>query len=175
MNGSEVEIRLVQPADNAVLARIIRSVLDDMNVPRKGTTYADPELDMMYETFSVPGACYYVLEKGRELLGGAGIIRLKNEQPYICELQKMYLVKKARGHGLGSRLLRLCLIAAAEMGYKQCYLETMSDMKAAQNLYVREGFRYLDHRMGSTGHYVCPIWMIKELSQPMPKHETTGH
>jgi len=49
------------------------------------------------------------------------------------------------------------------MGYKQCYLETLSELKAAQELYKRYGFEYLNTAIGNTGHSSCGIRMIKTL------------
>ena len=62
MNRGKPEIRPIVPHDNPELARIIRSVLDELEVPREGTTYADKELDAMYECFNQPGAVYFVVE-----------------------------------------------------------------------------------------------------------------
>jgi putative acetyltransferase len=39
----------------------------------------------------------------------------------------------------------------------------MPYMEAAQKLYVKSGFEYLDAPMGDTGHCSCPVWMIKQL------------
>ena len=163
MNTSEVIFRPISRFDNDSLADLIKSVLKELDVPKKGTTYEDIELSRMYETFSHPRAAYYVIEQKQKLLGGAGIIQLKNEAEEICELQKMYLLPEARGRGLGKRLLEICIKEASELGYNQCYLETMSNMLTAQELYKRAGFKYLEERMGTTGHYVCPIWMIREI------------
>ncbi|MGI9547273.1 MAG: GNAT family N-acetyltransferase [Flavobacteriaceae bacterium] len=163
MNKTEVLIRPIAPRDNRELAVLIRSVLKEFGVPKTGTTYADKELDYMYEAFSITGATYFVAEADKQILGGAGVIHLKDEVSDICELQKMDVLKSARGMGIGSKLLKKCLQSATILGYKRCYLESMSNMSASQELYSRNGFRFLDHRMGATGHYVCPIWMIKEL------------
>ncbi len=42
---SEVIIREIQKADNESVAKVIRSVLEEFNVPKVGTAYADPQLD----------------------------------------------------------------------------------------------------------------------------------
>ncbi|MCW8980710.1 MAG: GNAT family N-acetyltransferase, partial [Altibacter sp.] len=55
------------------------------------------------------------------------------------------------------------LTKARTFGFEQCYLETMPYMTAAQKLYERVGFRYIDGPMGDTGHYSCPVHMIKDL------------
>ena len=163
MKISDVIFRPVAASDNAELAVMILTILDELEVPQVGSTYEDESLDHMYESFSVQGAAYFVAEYNNTLLGGGGIIHLKDASEDICELQKMYLSKATRGMGLGSKLLMICLEKARDLGYKYCYLETMSNMKAAQALYVKNGFRYLDQRMGNTGHYVCPVWMIRDI------------
>ena len=163
MKIGDVNFRPVAASDNAGLALMIRSILDELEVPQVGSTYEDKSLDHMYESFSVRDAAYFVAEYNNELLGGAGIIHLNEAPGDICELQKMYLSKTTRGMGLGTKLLTICLEKARELGYKFCYLETMPHMKAAQALYVKNGFSYLDQRMGNTGHYVCPVWMIRKI------------
>ena len=165
MNKAELRIRPIRPSDNEALARLIRGVLEELSVPKEGTTYADKELDHMYETFSKGRSAYFVVEEGNRIIGGAGIIQLRNESEDICELQKMYLLPAARGRGVGRQLLERCLSTAREMDYLSCYLETMSDMETAKQMYLRAGFRILDQRLGATGHYVCPVWMIKELDK----------
>ena len=39
----------------------------------------------------------------------------------------------------------------------------MPNMLGAQKLYLKYGFEYIDSSMGNTGHFACPIWMIKSL------------
>lgn len=156
-------IRPIQPQDNPQVAIVIRSILEDFGVPKIGTAYADVSLDCMYETYSVPKAAYFVIDTGREIIGGAGVAPLANYEGPICELQKMYFLPQARGKGLGTRMMEICLAKAREYGYRECYLETMTYMKEARKLYEKTGFRYLDAPMGNTGHYSCPVWMLKQL------------
>lgn len=158
-----MKIREVIKPDNPHLAIIIRGVLKEMKVPTKGTAYADKELDNMYQAYSVPRSKYFVVEFGDQILGGAGIMQLNKEAENICELQKMYLHPKARGKGVGSNLLKLCLSFARENNFSLCYLETMPYMLDAQELYRKNGFVYINKPMGDTGHYSCSVWMTKEL------------
>ena len=158
-----MKIREVIKPDNPHLAIIIRGVLKEMKVPTKGTAYADKELDNMYQAYSVPRSKYFVVEFGDQILGGAGIMQLNKEAKNICELQKMYLHPKARGKGVGSNLLKLCLSFARENNFSLCYLETMPYMLDAQELYRKKGFVYINKPMGDTGHYSCSVWMTKEL------------
>ena len=173
MKISEAVIRPINCSDNESVRFLIRTVLDELGVPRKGTTYADKELDNMYLTFSKARSAYFVVEEESKIIGGGGIIRLKKEKADVCELQKMYLLPEARGRGIGRRLLEICLKAAIDLNYRSCYLETMSDMHVAMKMYEQAGFRYLEKRMGDTGHYVCPIWMIIDLEDLA--NETEGN
>lgn len=157
-------IREIQLEDNAQVAKVIRTVLEEFNVPKVGTAYADPQLDRMYETYSEPKSAYFVVENEGRIIGTAGIAPLANGSPDICELQKMYFLPETRGLGVGAKMMETCLEKAKSFGFKQCYLETMPYMEAAQKLYKRTGFEYLDKPMGCTGHTSCGIWMIKELT-----------
>ena len=156
-------IRPIQPKDNVQVAKIIRSVLEDFNVPKVGTAYADVSLDCMFETYQKPRAAYFVLEENGKLIGGGGITQLDNYEGNVCELQKMYFLDEARGRGLGTQMIDICLKKAKEFGYEKCYLETMSYMEAAQKLYKKYGFHYIDGAMGDTGHHACGVNMLLDL------------
>ncbi|MDC8004980.1 GNAT family N-acetyltransferase [Aureisphaera galaxeae] len=156
-------IRPIQKKDNEQLGKIIRSVLIDFGVPKVGTAYEDVSLDCMYETYQKEGAAYFVVEENGTVIGGGGVAQLDNYNGPVCELQKMYFLPEARGRGLGTQMIDTCLASAKELGYEQCYLETMSYMEAAQKLYHRYGFSHLEGPMGDTGHYACGVHMLKEL------------
>lgn len=156
-------IRMMTAADNAPLAALIRTILMEVGAPKVGTAYSDPTLNTLYEVYDQPLSCYFVILKGKQLIGGAGIAPLEGGESKVCELQKMYLLDKFRGKGLGAQLMIKCLDFARNQGFKQCYLETLPYMKAAQRLYQKAGFRYLDTPMGITGHYSCDVWMLKDL------------
>lgn len=158
-----IVIRPIQNQDNAAIAKVIRAVLIEFDVPKIGTAYADPQLDCMFETYQKSNAVYYVIVHNEIIIGGAGISPLPEEADHICELQKMYFLPEARGLGLGKQLIIKCLESAGEFGFKKCYLETMPYMTAAQKLYKKMGFDYIAAPMGNTGHVSCPVWMLKEL------------
>ena len=134
-----------------------------MGVPKKGTAFEDPEIDCIYETYNSPRSKYFIIEEDATIKGGAGISQLKNEAYEICELQKMYFDSSIRGRGIGSLMIEKCLNFAKENKFKTCYIETMPNMLDAQKLYLKFGFKYIYFPMGNTGHFACPIWMIKSL------------
>ncbi|HEY0046066.1 MAG TPA: GNAT family N-acetyltransferase [Flavobacterium sp.] len=156
-------IRPITQADDKDVAAVIRSVLIEHNVPKVGTAYADPQLEYMTEAYSGPRAAYFVIDNDRTIIGGAGVAPLEGGPEGVCELQKMYFLPEARGLGLGQQMIDRCIETARSYGFSECYLETMPYMEAAQKLYKKAGFTYLDAPMGSTGHTSCPVWMIKKL------------
>ena len=156
-------IRDIQPSDNTIIANVIRSVLEDFNVPKNNSTYADNSLDCLFKYYNKKTAHYYIVEIEKEIVGGAGIVQLENYTEAVCELQKMYLLPIVRGKGIGKKLIQKCLLKAKELGYSQCYLETLPTMSNAQKLYRKLGFKTLNQSMGATGHTVCSVWMLKDL------------
>lgn len=158
-----MEIRHIQHSDNEALASVIRTVLVDLGVPKVGTAYADKALDCMYENYQSANHAYFVIVEEGKILGGAGIAPLQEYQGPVCELQKMYFLSDIRGKGLGSKMIEKCLSQARDFGFEQCYIETMPYMEAAQKLYQKMGFKYIDGPMGNTGHFSCPVHMILDL------------
>ena len=156
-------IRKIKKEDNQGVAQLIRAVFDELDIPKVGTAYADPYLDLMFEEYNKPKSVYYVVEHNGKIIGGAGIAPLENEAETICELQKMYFLPETRGLGIGSQMMTTCLQSAKDFGFEHCYLETMPFMRDAQKLYKKVGFEYIDAPMGCTGHTSCPVWMLKEL------------
>ncbi|MGB7393765.1 MAG: GNAT family N-acetyltransferase [Pricia sp.] len=163
METRTANIREIRPEDNAEVARVIRKVLIEMGVPKVGTAYADTAVDRMYENYDVPNAVYFLVEEEGKILGCAGIAQLENHEGKVCELQKMYFLAEARGRGIGRQMMERCLDKAREFGYEKVYIETMPYMEAAQKLYQKSGFEYIDAPMGDTGHYSCSVWMLKSI------------
>lgn len=159
----ETEIRPIEPGDDAKIARIIREVMTEFGAVGEGYSIVDPEVDAMTAAYAGPDAAYFVALLDGEVVGGGGIGSLSDGPPGVCELKKMYLLRQARGRGLGRRLMDRCLASAVEANYNRCYLETLEHMNEARRLYERNGFSPLDAPMGNTGHCGCNGWYIKDL------------
>lgn len=157
-----LKIRPIQKADNPFVAEMIRNVLIENNAPKTGTAYEDKNLDSLYECYQEKASAYFVLTDGVKIYGGAGIASLEGSS-VICELQKMYFLQEVRGKGLGMKMMETCLNFAQEANYQKCYIETLPSMLAAQKLYQKSGFVYVDERLGNTGHFSCTTWMLKEF------------
>ena len=64
----------------------------------------------------------------------------------ICELRKMYLLKKVRGKGLGKNMLNTAIHKAREKHYEKIILETISPLTRAISLYKQFGFKEITPR-----------------------------
>ena len=159
----EMQLRAIQPADNPVLARIIRDTLAEFGANHPGTVYYDASTDHLSDVFQDPRSWYFVAELDGTVVGGGGIYPTEGLPADTCELVKMYLLPVARGKGLGRTLIENCMEKARSLGYRHIYLETMPELKQALNTYAKFGFAYLPGPMGNSGHTGCSLWMRKEL------------
>ena len=156
-------LRPIEPRDDASVANIIRTVMPEFGADGPGFAIHDAEVDAMSAAYSRPRSAYFVIETDGAVQGGAGIAPLEGGDPDVCELRKMYFLPELRGRGAGAALIALCLKQAHALGYRQCYLETLTGMDAAQKLYLANGFSRITCAMGGTGHHGCDRYYIRDL------------
>lgn len=153
-------IREIEKKDNQSVENLIRTCLIEFGGNREGTAWCDPDLGRFSEIYNKPGYKYWVAEdENGEIVGGSGIGGLQGD---VCELQKMYCLKEARGTGVAHELMKRCLNYAAEY-YEKCYLETFSNMIAANKFYQKYDFERLEKPYLETEHFSCDVWYIKNL------------
>lgn len=156
-------LRPIQKEDNQAMAHVIRTVMPEFGACGPGFAINDAEVSSMFEAYSLDRCRYFVVCEENRIVGGAGVAPLEGGEVQMCELRKMYLMPGTRGKGLGRKLMEACLKAAGEMGYKRCYLETLTNMIQARSLYEKNGFKPLPKPMGNTGHTGCNCWYLKEI------------
>lgn len=92
-----------------------------------------------------------------------GSVFLVRQAPRIAKLRLLIVDPKARGLGLGRRLVRACVRFARRAGYAQIALWTQSHLDGARRIYETEGFR----RVRSEPHrsfgkdLVAETWQLK--------------
>ena len=160
---SDFSIRPIEPRDDAAVASIIRSVMPEFGATGSGFAINDPEVDWMQRAYSQPRCAYFVVERDGRVVGGAGVAPLDGGDPAVCELRKMYFLPEARGIGAGTAMMARCMQADRDIGFRQCYLETLTGMDGAMKLYERSGFRRISCAMGSTGHGGCNTFYLLDL------------
>jgi putative acetyltransferase len=163
MKAENINIRTIEPDDNAQLAKVVRNTLAEFGANHPGTVYYDPTTDALYELFRQLRSAYFVAVKDYRILGGGGIFPTAGLPDDTCELVKMYLVPEARGIGLGKAIIEKCFETARNFGFSKIYLETMPELKQALTVYEKFGFSYLDGPIGNSGHFGCERWMMRIL------------
>lgn len=161
-NATDYVIRPIAMNDAAAMADVIRTVMPEFGADGPGFAIHDTEVDDMYAAYSGPGHAFLVVELDGHVCGGAGIGPLAGEAG-VCELRKMYFLPELRGRGAGNALMSRCLDAARKLAYRQCYIETLAGMDAAQQLYEKRGFKRIDKPLGNTGHFGCNRFYLLDL------------
>ena len=159
----DLQVRKIVKEDNVAIAAIIRQTLAEFGANQPGTVYFDPTTDHLFELFQQQKSVYNIATLNGKMVGGGGIYPTEGLPADTCELVKMYLLPEARGIGLGTQMIHRCIEQAKENGFRKIYLETMNELKPALKVYERLGFTYLDGPMGNSGHFGCPLWMLKTI------------
>ena len=132
-------IRAATNADAADVRDVVQQVLTEYELAMDACG-VDADLADVEASYSARGGCFDVaIEGGTGAVAGCcGIYPI---DAATCELRKMYVLKQARGHGLGGRLLRRSLAFARGRGLRRVELETASVLKDAIAIYAGAGFQ----------------------------------
>jgi DNA-binding MarR family transcriptional regulator/N-acetylglutamate synthase-like GNAT family acetyltransferase len=92
----------------------------------------------------------WIAEKDGEIVGSVFLI---THSKTVAQIRLMLVEPKARGLGIGARLVDECILFAREKGYRKITLWTNSLLLAARHIYRKAGFRLVHkERHHSFGH-----------------------
>jgi putative acetyltransferase len=159
-----LNIREITPADDTVLAEIIRDNLRKKHLDIPGTVYYDENLYHLSDFYLADkgGRYYFIATDDRDkVIGGIGLAEVEFLDD-CAELQKLYLTDEAKGNGFSYKLISLVEDKAREFGYKRIYLETHDNLQEAIHVYQKSGYREIE-KPQSVVHSTMNRFFIKEL------------
>ena len=133
----QFRFREATASDAAAIRSVVFSVLAEYGLSPDADGI-DADLNDVASSYGERGGSFRVVTSldGR-VVGCGGLYPLTESD---AEIRKMYLLREARGLGLGRALLDELIALATERRFKRVVVETAAVLKEAISLYRRRGF-----------------------------------
>jgi DNA-binding MarR family transcriptional regulator/GNAT superfamily N-acetyltransferase len=97
----------------------------------------------------------WIAEQDGEIVGSVFLVQ---KTKTVAKLRLLYVEPKARGLGIGRRLVDECVRHARQVGYKKITLWTQGNLNAARRIYEAAGFTRIEHHK----HHSWGVDLISE-------------
>jgi GNAT superfamily N-acetyltransferase len=101
----------------------------------------DDELATLPGAYAPPAGALLIARGGDD---AAGCVAVRPLTAGTCELKRLFVRRRWRGHGLGRRLTEAAIAHARTTGCRRMRLDTLPGMETAQALYEELGFREIE-------------------------------
>ncbi|MEY8878479.1 MAG: GNAT family N-acetyltransferase [Leptothrix sp. (in: b-proteobacteria)] len=159
MAGATIELICPDtPAWLDAARQVFRDYADSLGIDL-GFQGFEAELAGLPGDYAEPGGLLLLARVNGELAGCGAYRALPDaDVANACEMKRLFVRAAFRRLGLGRLLAQSLIDRAREAGYAHMYLDTLSDMEAARDLYADLGFHevapyYFNPLPGA--HYLC--------------------
>jgi ribosomal protein S18 acetylase RimI-like enzyme len=148
--GQDVSIRKATPADVALLSSLsivtIYEAYFEQDDPHDLSKYLNENFttEAIATEIASPACAYFVAFRRGKAVGYA---KLRNGEPHesvtnknAIELQRIYLIERVWGTGIGELLLDRCVIEARSMGREVLWLGVWEENLRGLSFYAKHGF-----------------------------------
>ncbi|QQX77077.1 MULTISPECIES: GNAT family N-acetyltransferase [Aequorivita] len=98
-----------------------------------------------YDQFNKIDSIKYAVVAYDENNTAVGCGAIKQFEPKVMEVKRMYVPVEQRGKGIAVEVLKELEIWAMELGNSRCVLETGIKQPEAISLYKKSGYRFIDN------------------------------
>ena len=97
----------------------------------------DDELNNFPEKYKEPEGAFIIAKVNNEVIGCVGIRKIENK---IGEMKRLFVNDNYKGRGIGKKLVEKIIEEAKIKNYEKIRLDTLNTMKAALDIYYKNGF-----------------------------------
>jgi GNAT superfamily N-acetyltransferase len=115
-----------------------------------------------------PGQAAWIAELDGERVGCVFVVN--GDEPAVAKLRILLVHPRARGHGLGSRLVGTALDFARAAGYQRMQLWTNHPLAAARRVYLAHGFSLIREEP----HHSFGVDLVGQTYELDLRHRFTG-
>jgi GNAT superfamily N-acetyltransferase len=151
-----LHIRCYEPGDKRAVRRLHDDALNEVGA-HLGSGPWDDDLDEIKSVYLDQGGEFLVGLLDREIVAMGALMRISPEK---AELTRMRVRPGLQGRGYGQAVLNALHRRASELGYATLRLDTTVQQRAAQRLYLKNG--YSEVGRGVVGPFDC-IFYEREI------------
>ena len=144
-----LRIRRYEPKDKRAVRRLHDDALNEVGA-HLGSGDWDDDLDEVESVYLDSGGEFLVGVLDGEVVAMGALMRISQEK---AELKRMRIRPGLQGRGYGQTMLDALHLRAAELGYFTLRLDTTVQQRAAQRLYLKNG--YHETGRGVIGPFDC--------------------
>jgi GNAT superfamily N-acetyltransferase len=137
LTAEPLRIRRYEPGDRRAVRRLHDDALNEVGA-HLGTGPWDDDLDEIETFYLDEGGEFLVGVLDGEVVAMGALMRISPER---AELKRMRVRPGLQGRGYGQAMLDALHRRACDLGYSRLRLDTTVQQRAAQRLYLKNGYR----------------------------------